>query len=470
MYSNEKGPGLNLKDILIKIVFVIIFILLLVWLFKINTPNMKPFYSNVFRENIKYMEEAAESYFTNDKLPKNIGDTVEMTLAEMIDEKLIIPFVDEDGKECDEDASYVQVTKNKNDYTLKVKLVCPSEEDYTEKTLGCYDYCEDCDKEEKVTEYKYKKEVTTNKVSYTCPNGGTLKDGKCNVYTTTSYKATQNTAVSYTCPDGGKLEGTICKKENKVTYNAKTTYYGGAYYCPNGGTLNGNKCYVNSSSTSSYAAKASTTGGSSYAATKTTTKVNYLYNRTYDKPAGYTCSTSKEYTCSNIALCPTLKTVYIGCYKNETTYSCPNGGSLNGTTCVISGKTTYSCPNGGTLSGTTCYVTNNSTSSYNASHSGQGTSYSCESSSHTLNNGICSYLDKKTYSATRVTNKTSYTCPNGGKLNETNKTCETSKLSKTYNATKNTKAVKSYNYKWSTLESIEGWTRTGQTRLVNKEK
>lgn len=468
MYSNEKGPGLNLKDILIKIVFVIIFILLLVWLFKINTPNMKPFYSNVFRENIKYMEEAAESYFTNDKLPKNIGDTVEMTLAEMIEEKLIIPFVDEDGKECDENASYVQVIKNKKDYTLKVKLVCPSEEDYTEKTLGCYDYCEDCDKE--VTEYQYKQEVTTNKVSYSCPDGGKPKDGKCYVYNTTSYKATQNTGVSYTCPDGGDLDGTICRKENKVTYNAKVSYNGGYYYCPNGGNPSGNKCYVTNDNSYTYAAKASTTGGRTYAATKTTNRVNYLYNRTYEKPAGYTCSTSKEYTCSNIVLCPTLKTVYIGCYKNETTYSCPNGGNLSGTTCVVPGTTTYSCPNGGDLNGTTCYVRNVSNYSYNASHTGSSSSFYCDSSNHDLNNGICSYIDKKTYSATRETNKTTYDCPNGGDLNKTNKTCEVTKLTKTYNATKSTKAVKSYKYKWSTLESIEGWTRTGKTRVVNSEK
>ena len=34
-----------------------------------------------------------------------------------------------------------------------------------------------------------------------------------------------------------------------------------------------------------------------------------------------------------------------------TSYSCPNGGTLSGTTCT---KTTYSCPNGGTLNGTIC--------------------------------------------------------------------------------------------------------------------
>ena len=32
MYSNEKNPGLNWKDLLIKLIFVVVFILLLIWL------------------------------------------------------------------------------------------------------------------------------------------------------------------------------------------------------------------------------------------------------------------------------------------------------------------------------------------------------------------------------------------------------------------------------------------------------
>ncbi len=53
-------------------------------------------------------------------------------------------------------------------------------------------------------------------------------------------------------------------------------------------------------------------------------------------------SSSHSYGCS---------TYYeLGCGKSETTvYTCPNGGTLNGTTCTL-----YTCPNGGTLSGTIC--------------------------------------------------------------------------------------------------------------------
>ena len=144
MYSSEKNPGMNWKDIIIKAIFLVLFVLLLIWLFP-KVPNMVPFYSNVFRENIKYMQDAAESYYTNERLPKNVGDIAEMTLQDMIDKNLILPFVDEDGKECDTRLSYVQVTKNEKDFTLRVNLVCPKEENFVEKKRGSYNYCEECD-------------------------------------------------------------------------------------------------------------------------------------------------------------------------------------------------------------------------------------------------------------------------------------------------------------------------------------
>ena len=172
MYSNEKNPGLNWKDLLIKLIFVVVFILLLIWLFKINTPNMKPFYSNQFRENIKYMQEAGESYFTDEKMPTEIGNEVKITLNDMISRKLIIPFVDEDGNSCNLYESYVSVTKTDTGYDLKTNLVCNKESDYTIKVLGCHTYCKDkeCTKTcsiEKITKYQFKNKNITNTYKFT---------------------------------------------------------------------------------------------------------------------------------------------------------------------------------------------------------------------------------------------------------------------------------------------------------------
>lgn len=171
---------------------------------------------------------------------------------------MILPFVDKDGNECDTNASYVQVVKNKNDYTLRVNLVCPTEKNFVEKTLGCYDYCEDCTEEEKPLmeiEYQFKKATSSTKSVYSCPNGGTLKNGICYVYGSESYKATEkSTSGEYYCPNGGTLSGNLCYVTKENSYKAYSNSSSGYYTCPNGGELVGSKCYVTSSG-SSYDAK-----------------------------------------------------------------------------------------------------------------------------------------------------------------------------------------------------------------------
>ena len=77
-----------------------------------------------------------------------------------------------------------------------------------------------------------------------------------------------------------------------------------------------------------------------------------------------------------------------------TTYSCPSGGTLSGSTCYVTSTSSYAasyssgyyyCPSGGSLSGSTCYVT--TTSSYPATAT---TTYSCPSGG-TLSGSSCSY-------------------------------------------------------------------------------
>src|SRR5574344_798741 len=181
MYSNERGSRFNFLDLFVKIIFAAIFIFILVWLFP-KVPNMTPFYSNVFRENISYMQEAGESYFTDDKMPKEIGDEVKITLAELFNKKLVLPFVDKDGNSCNQYESFVSITKNEDEsYSLKTNLVCNEESDYLIKILGCHNYCKDnnCSKtchKEQIVQYQFKKAITKTITTYSCPSGYT-KDG-----------------------------------------------------------------------------------------------------------------------------------------------------------------------------------------------------------------------------------------------------------------------------------------------------
>ncbi len=199
MYSNERKNGFSVADLLVKIIFAAIFIFILVWLFQKKIPNinMNPFYSNVFRENIKYMQEAGESYFTTDKLPTTVGESVKLTLSEMESMNLVLPFVDKDGNSCDKNSSYVSITKldNNKGYELKTNLVCDKESNYTVKTLGCHVYCPnngvkcDCNcngkdntkscSYEKVKQYQFKKLVNGTKTTYKCDKDSKLKGKYC---------------------------------------------------------------------------------------------------------------------------------------------------------------------------------------------------------------------------------------------------------------------------------------------------
>ena len=138
MYTEENERGrFPLRDILLKAIVVIIFIILIIFIIsKLTTPNNNSNsnktasnYDKVFNENLSTMENAAYTYFTKDKLPTEVGSVSELTLREMINSNLIEAFTDDDGKACNVNDSYIRLTKNDNDYTLRVNLVCEKKED-----------------------------------------------------------------------------------------------------------------------------------------------------------------------------------------------------------------------------------------------------------------------------------------------------------------------------------------------------
>lgn len=165
MYDEEEKRGFPvIRDFLLKLILIVIFVLLLVWL--LPKPDLSSLNDRIFRENVTEMKEAAISYFTTERLPQKEGESVTLTLQEMLDMKLILPFKDKNGKTCDTQNSYVKLTKMKDEYELKVYLKCSEEEDYIIVHLGCYSYCEEaiCEKEEeKVVEKTNNKKPSSNK-------------------------------------------------------------------------------------------------------------------------------------------------------------------------------------------------------------------------------------------------------------------------------------------------------------------
>ena len=175
MYTEEyEKRGYPIRSFLIKLLLVIIFVLLLVWILSkfvvpsfysgtgantgknastsekskckgsttCNVPGLDALTSQIFADNIARMRDAAITYFTADRLPTVVGESKELTLGEMIDKKLIVPLIDKNNKEVDRTESYVRITKENDEYILKVNLKDSEKEDYILVHLGCYSYCD----------------------------------------------------------------------------------------------------------------------------------------------------------------------------------------------------------------------------------------------------------------------------------------------------------------------------------------
>lgn len=166
---------------------------------------------------------------------------------------------------------------------------------------------------------------------------------------TTSSTVTAATPAPYTCPEGGTLSGSTCTETYDASYQSGSDGY---YYCPNGGSRSGTTCYTSGS----YPASSNTT---------------YSCSGSYVVRSGSSCYYHEASPDVN-GQCPPYGPYKIGgqCYSyygpasESTTYSCPSGGSLSGTTCYTSSSYSASyepatsgyhyCSRGGSRSGTTC--------------------------------------------------------------------------------------------------------------------
>lgn len=159
MYE-EDSKNTSIKGIVVKVLIVILFICLLVWIFptkgdldnKIdnisrndgnnNNVNIDPLLNEIFSRNITTMKNAGRSYYYRASLPKNTGDTSKITLQQLISQNYLVEFTDRNGNKCDTTASYVQLTKtDTNKYEMKTYLQCGSEASYVIDNLGCTDLC-----------------------------------------------------------------------------------------------------------------------------------------------------------------------------------------------------------------------------------------------------------------------------------------------------------------------------------------
>ncbi len=162
MYE-ERRESFSIRDFLLQVLFVVLFVLILIFLFptksyvkkyvddnKVETDlesgydldKLAVLYDQIFANNVATMKDAAIGYYTNERLPQKVGDKSKMTLQQMYDRHLVLTLKDKEGNACSPTQSYVEITKYEDEYQMKVNLSCGSETDYIIVYLGCYDYCE----------------------------------------------------------------------------------------------------------------------------------------------------------------------------------------------------------------------------------------------------------------------------------------------------------------------------------------
>ena len=450
--------GVNWKEIVIKVVLLIIFILVLCWLFP--KPDIDIFYDSVYTENINTMKNAAKSYYTTDKMPQAVGESTSMTLKEMVDNHMVIRFKDKNGDYCDESSSKVEVTKiSDKEYALKVVLNCGKEKDYIIETIGCNSVCtgENCT----VINNNY----VTNNSNGSNSNSNTNTNDNSNNNSNNGSSSNNGNDVAKNDDVDRYEDGTVISGDKAgygdKSYTVDVTYYqfrkaitnySTVYSCPAGYVKNGNKCSRSTigasiDATAVYKPDQQVTTDAKISTGETVIvyadPIKKDEGTKYSCPSGYTLNGSycvkytdatetivTEYSCpsgytKNGTKC--TKTYDATASTGTGSYTCPNGGTLNDKKCTITqeatASTSYTCPSGYTKNGTSCYKV------YDATYTGGATSYSCPSG-YTLNGNKC----YKTYDAKPTTGSSSYSCPSGYTLNG-------SKCYKTYDAKATTGAT-----------------------------
>ena len=471
----EDERRINIVKVLLKLIVVVLVILFSAWIVTKICSNNNPINSDklvdqVFQDNLNRMKEVGISYFTLERMPKNVGDKEKITLQDMYDKNLILEVRDEENNLCSDTDSYIEVEKYNDEYQMKVNLSCSNRKDYIIVVMGCYNYCKNeiCEKQEQdvitdsdndsqqntVIEYEYYK-ATNGKwtdwsawsawqKTYLEPTEYRKVETKV-VQEDYTYESTieedEYADVIISCPSGYSLnsEGTKCKKISNETTNP---------VCP---TISGYTLYNQDGFTCKY--KSNTT------VSQVCPSLNG-YTIISNQSSGWTCVYKKYLRQGQGLSVPQNTSTRI--YEFVTTaliHDCDTCSYYSGVIYNIFARKTQSavCPSGYTKIGNSCVKTKTNAAT-------------CPSGYEKINN-TC----KKVYYKSIIKS-----CPTGFTLtNETNQRCYKKVTSvitmhDVRDVTYYRYATRSYidgtiDYKWSTSNNDKsllnnGYKLTGRTR------
>lgn len=211
----EDEKKINWLSLFIKIVIAFAFILIIVWLVSklINRNKL----SDTFKNNINNMETVAVKYFKDIDLPTKQGESIKITLDEMIEKELIVSAQTSEGEKCDTKDSYSKITRKKDNYEVETRLECGKEENTITRKFSIND-CKNCTTDTKNNNTKNNDTKNNN----TDGNNSTNNSNKSTGVTYYEYVKEWTTYTKWM--KGNKTGDNI---ENKYEYyaTAEKTYY-----------------------------------------------------------------------------------------------------------------------------------------------------------------------------------------------------------------------------------------------------
>lgn len=229
----DKKYEINWLGLFIKVIVFVVAVLLIIWLISKLTLNK----GLSIEENLKLFSDSSVEYFKKN-LPEE-GETSQVTLNQLIKWDYLKELKDKKGKTCDKENSKSTIVLEDNYYNIKTELKCNNETKTSEIKLGNSE-CEVCDikiedlpinkKEDKPHEEEKPISNETSKGGTAPSSNNTANNTSSTPTTTILYEYVKN-VDRYSDWYNGKVTGKNIENSTKVVsyskycQNEELTYY-----------------------------------------------------------------------------------------------------------------------------------------------------------------------------------------------------------------------------------------------------
>lgn len=229
----DKKYEINWLGLFIKVIVFVVAVLLIIWLISKLTLNK----GLSIEENLKLFSDSSVEYFKKN-LPEE-GETSQVTLNQLIKWDYLKELKDKKGKTCDKENSKSTIVLEDNYYNIKTELKCNNETKTSEIKLGNSE-CKVCDikiedlpinkKEDKPHEEKKPISNETSKGGTAPASNNTTNNIPSTPTTTILYEYVKN-VDRYSNWYNGKVTGKNIENSTKVVsyskycQNEELTYY-----------------------------------------------------------------------------------------------------------------------------------------------------------------------------------------------------------------------------------------------------